>query len=265
MGKQITVVENRQICTNCNIEKDLNKFTKCKRYKSGFSSKCKECSSTIYKQRYRNVERSKNYYELHKDQIKKRAADWNRENRKNPKIKIPEIVDNIKIIDRNPLEKQCIHCKIIKKIEDFHKDYRIENNRGNVCKKCKYIQRLSDKRNSDPCYKLHSSVRIQIRQGLEKNKGKKQCSILLYLPYTFLELKEHLEKQWEYWMNWENYGPLSSKRKTWQIDHIYPQSLLPYDSMSHPNFIECWKLDNLRPLTAIENVKKGNKVCHMFS
>ena len=55
-------------------------------------------------------------------------------------------------------------------------------------------------------------------------------------------------------MSWENYGIY------WQIDHIYPQSLLPYDSMDHPNFLKCWSLDNLRPLEATENIRKGNKL-----
>ena len=54
-------------------------------------------------------------------------------------------------------------------------------------------------------------------------------------------------------MNWENYGE-------WHIDHIYPQSKLPYDSMEHPNFLKCWALDNLQPLWAEENRKKSNKV-----
>jgi len=54
-------------------------------------------------------------------------------------------------------------------------------------------------------------------------------------------------------MNWDNHGK-------WHLDHIYPQSLLPYDSMKHPNFQKCWALDNLHPLEATENISKGNKI-----
>jgi len=75
-----------------------------------------------------------------------------------------------------------------------------------------------------------------------------------HLPYTQEQLKEHLENQFDSKMTWDNYGTY------WHIDHIYPQSLLPYDSLEHPNFQKCWALENLRPLEAKANIKKGNKV-----
>ncbi len=47
---------------------------------------------------------------------------------------------------------------------------------------------------------------------------------------------------------------------TWQIDHIVPQSRLPYDSMDHPNFKKSWTLGNLRPLSSKDNLFKSNKL-----
>jgi 5-methylcytosine-specific restriction endonuclease McrA len=73
------------------------------------------------------------------------------------------------------------------------------------------------------------------------------------MPYTPEQLKEHLESQFEDWMTWDNYGE-------WHVDHIHPQSLLPYDSMDHPNFQKCWALENLQPLEARENIIKSNKI-----
>ena len=55
-------------------------------------------------------------------------------------------------------------------------------------------------------------------------------------------------------MSWENYGSY------WQINHIYPQSKLPYTSMEEENFKICWALSNLRPLEKITNIRKGNKI-----
>lgn len=77
----------------------------------------------------------------------------------------------------------------------------------------------------------------------------------------------HLEKQFELWMNWENYGIYrasvwndeNTDTWTWHIDHIIPQSLLPYTSMKDDNFKKCWALDNLRPLSAKRNILDGNK------
>jgi hypothetical protein len=96
---------------------------------------------------------------------------------------------------------------------------------------------------------------------LKRNKGSKQGeSILKYLPYSMDELKLHLESQFEDWMNWDNWGVVSLTKKTWQIDHIIPQSKLLYDRMDHPNFFKCWSLDNLRPLEAFANIKKKNNL-----
>ena len=61
-------------------------------------------------------------------------------------------------------------------------------------------------------------------------------------------------------MSWNNYGKYSSNNETWNIDHIIPQSLLPYSSMEEENFKKCWDLSNLRPLKSIENIRKSNKL-----
>lgn len=121
------------------------------------------------------------------------------------------------------------------------------------------------KRNTDPIFKLRGNVSNKICFYLKLNDSSKNGkSILKFLPYTISELRTHIESQWlisgNEWMNWDNYGKISSIRKTWHIDHIIPQSLLPYDSMEHPNFQKCWALSNLRPLEAFENIRKSNKL-----
>lgn len=66
-------------------------------------------------------------------------------------------------------------------------------------------------------------------------------------------------------MNWENYGKYRSNvwndndqsTWTWNIDHIIPQSDLPYASMEDNNFQVCWALKNLRPYSSKQNVLDG--------
>ena len=92
-------------------------------------------------------------------------------------------------------------------------------------------------------------------------------SIINFLPYTIQQLKDHLEKQFEPWMNWNNYGIYYTNlwndndpsTWVWSIDHIIPQSKLPYTSMEDDNFKKCWALDNLRPYSAKQNIIDGNK------
>ena len=79
------------------------------------------------------------------------------------------------------------------------------------------------------------------------------------------ELKEHLEAQFEPWMNWSNWGRYHKNKWndndpatwTWQLDHIIPQYKLPYISMGDDNFKKCWALSNLRPHSAKQNLLDG--------
>ena len=66
------------------------------------------------------------------------------------------------------------------------------------------------------------------------------------------------------WKNWAVYNPKTwnnndSKTWTWNIDHIIPQSDLPYTSMSDVNFNKCWSLSNLRPYSSKQNILDGNR------
>lgn len=110
----------------------------------------------------------------------------------------------------------------------------------------------SSRKTNDPAFKLRKNCSRLINIAFKGNKN--NLSILDYLPYTMNELKKHLERQFDGKMNWNNYGSY------WHIDHIYPQSLLPYISMEDDNFKRCWALDNLQPLEAVANIKKSNKV-----
>lgn len=105
---------------------------------------------------------------------------------------------------------------------------------------------------SNIIFKLHVNCSSSIYQAMKSAKN--GSSILKFLPYTMEELKIHIENQFDNKMNWNNYGSY------WQIDHIYPQSLLPYSSMTDENFVKCWSLSNLRSLEASANRKKFNKI-----
>jgi len=45
----------------------------------------------------------------------------------------------------------------------------------------------------------------------------------------------------------------------WQIDHIVPQYNFVIRSLRDENFIDCWALCNIRPLSSKENAKKHIK------
>lgn len=133
---------------------------------------------------------------------------------------------------------------------------------------------------TDPTYRLRHYVAGTIREVLKGKKGGK--ATWEHLPYTPLELKEHIENLFEPWMTWDNHGKYNPKTWddndqstwTWQLDHIEPQSKFPYKSMKSKLFKECWALSNLRPLSAKQNIidggrqtrhRKGKKIMKPFA
>lgn len=126
--------------------------------------------------------------------------------------------------------------------------------------------RERDRKKEDPFYKLYNLVRSVVKIAIKRNKGTKSGkSTLKYLEYSIEELKKYLESLFEPWMSWENHGKYDPNiwdnndqpTWTWQLDHIIPQSDLPYTSMEDDNFKKCWALENLRPYSAKQNVIDG--------
>ena len=117
-----------------------------------------------------------------------------------------------------------------------------------------------EKYHTDSCYKLRKNVSKSIRDSLKGGKGGQ--SFLPYVDWTIEELREHLESQFEPWMTWENHGVYHPTEERWHIDHVMPQSVLleGVETMDHPKFRECWALENLQPLLALDNLLKGSKI-----
>jgi hypothetical protein len=231
---------NEEYYKKCNVcEKSLhfttNNFPIEKRNKAGLSGTCINCTAIIRKNRDEKI----------KNTIK-------------PKLSY----------------LTCSVCKIKKpaNTDYFHKHSRSLTGYKNSCKECRkiethkyhisshYKQKMKNKRLTDLSWKLRKNISTAICNGLKKQKSKKEFSCFFYLGYSINELKIHLESQFEPWMNWDNWGQISSEKRTWNIDHIYPQSKLPYDNMEHPNFKKCWSLNNLRPICSYENVIKKDKI-----
>jgi hypothetical protein len=126
--------------------------------------------------------------------------------------------------------------------------------------------RTKERKHLDPVFKIRCSVSKTIWRMLKiQNSSKGRKSSLQYLSYTIDELKAHLESLFEPWMTWENWGIYNAKSWDdndpttwkWNIDHIIPQSDLPYTTMTDENFQKCWDLSNLRPLSAKQNHTDG--------
>lgn len=253
-----------KICIVCGNEKDIEEFLL--RTDSGTRRRsCKKCYNNkvaTYKQVNKNIISLKNkeYRSENKEYLKlyrKRYHEENKEYENTRNVKYAnshekQIADYQKLYRNNNKEK----------IAEYDKEYR-KNNREKInLKNREYSKR---RKLIDPSFKLRSRFSTSIWISLKTvGSGKNGSSILKYLPYTIGKLKQHLESQFESWMTWSNWGRFSKSWKdedpstwTWQIDHIIPQSDLPYTSMEDDNFKKCWALENLRPLSSKQNLIDG--------
>ena len=119
----------------------------------------------------------------------------------------------------------------------------------------------------DPVFKLRKRISGDVWKMLKTNNSSKNNSVIKYLPYTMQELKNHIEKQFEPWMTWNNWGPYrkswddnDQSTWTWNIDHIIPHHIFRYTSMEDVSFQECWALSNLRPLSSKLNLQKNGRL-----
>lgn len=216
--------KDNKYCPKCDTVKprDAKHFHKQSSRPDGLNAWCKECI------RERNNSKKNRKY----------VKEWRKQNP--DKVKVSN--DKQKENRRQWREDNVEHIKEWKdKTRERRNAYQRE-----------YRKRRKEQ---DPAYKLRANMGSSICMALKRWNGSKgDTSYLEHLPYTMKELVEHLESQFDDTMTWENYGSY------WHIDHVYPQSLLPYETMEEENFQRCWALENLQPLEAIENMKKSNKI-----
>ena len=262
-----------KICPKCNNEssKFYSKATCyiCRKfYLKAYQAQNKE-KIRKYKKQYREKNKNnikikkKKYAEKNKDHIRNYRSLYYKKNKKHLlKGKKKYYKHNRKKILK---QRKTYYLKNIQYVKKYHKKYYNANQKSIIARNNKY-QKKQYKNN--PIFKLRNNISLLIRLALkEQNNSKNSESIKNFLPYTIEELKRHIESQFEKWMSWNNWG--SYKKNIWKddnmatwvwnIDHIIPQSKLPYDSMNHPNFYRCWALDNLRPISAKLNIIKSNK------
>ena len=149
--------------------------------------------------------------------------------------------------DASGRSSRCVPCNKLNQ-----KPKKWNNKKESPDKKLRRIFGVTIKRHLSRIKKTYVSDLTQgyIWQKLEENCG-----------YDEKKLVEHIESQFTPEMNWDNYGQLgtsiSRDKFCWNIDHIKPKSSFRYETLNDKEFIECWSLDNLRPLDARINAIKG--------
>lgn len=237
--------DDMQTCKKCGIEKPLDEFHKDKSRLLGVTSICKPCAIAKSKawlelNKAKHKDTCKAYREKHKERLLKTHKEW-AENNAN-KIKQHKAKwkrNNPDAVRRHAREA---YYRNLDSVKARKKKYLAENKDK--------INAYAKKRREAVDIKLNTYIGNGIRQSMQ---GKKQGTKWLEIVgYSVKDLREHLESLFVDGMSWENYGE-------WHIDHIRPIASFDFSDAPFNTAKECWRLENLQPLWAIDNLRKGAK------
>lgn len=267
-----------RVCTKCHTAKPSEAYYKCNRVADGCMSRCKNCFNTDAKERRRkNIEKykqkSKSYYLNNKPKI-----DEKRRIKLEAK-RIAEGKPSRKILTK---EESLLNLKAYQKAyreankeksREYKRLYQIKNREAIAEKKRKYIQENAERRKEylqnylprrrklrelrsdfDPFYRLVTNLRGRITTAfkLKQGWGKRGTSQQI-LGADYHTVKAHLESQFHFDMDWDNYGATSD---CWCIDHRIPLS----SAKTEEEVRKLCHYTNLQPLWVPDNLSKNNKM-----
>ncbi len=214
-----------KICTKCNIDKDIDSYSKHRNKKFG-NSWCKHCVRDY----------NKIYCSENKERIKAKRIGYYNSYYQNNKEKVAK--KNRAWYENNP---------------SYNKEYAERNASRLKKQKQKYCSENREKINKQKLARKHSDSLVK----LLINRRSRRNAILKYKYQTTKEAlgcsvlfwREHLEIRFSADMTWENYGTY------WHLDEIIPCSAW---NLTDP--IEqkaCFHYMNSQPLEKFFNLSKG--------
>ena len=240
-----------RICTKCDIEKSLDKYSKSKKNKLGLRAQCKECDRNYRLDNSKSIKDYQKKYSLeNRENSIKYLKNYRVENRKYLKEKAK--YNRIRDVDIIKLRSKKYYKENKKKLLEKSKKYYKENKKEIVEKGRIYRK---EKRNNDPLFKLECNIRRLILHSFSKNITEKSLKTKKILGCSIQYFKNHLESKFEPWMNWQNRGLFNGKNNYgWDLDHIVPIS----SAKTKEELIKLNHYSNFQPLCGYINrcVKK---------
>jgi hypothetical protein len=101
------------------------------------------------------------------------------------------------------------------------------------------------KKETDPVFKLKERCRTIIGNSIRRNGYTKKSRTHEILGCSYEDFKNHIELQFQTWMNWDNYGLYNGELNYgWDIDHIVPCA----SAKTEEELLKLNHYTNLRPL-----------------
>lgn len=154
------------------------------------------------------------WLEANKERVKETRKIYNEKNKK-------RINEKRKLWRSNNTDKMKVYRK-----NDITKAIKKRYNEKNKEKIKEYSKKYNKERKAkDPLYKLTTGLRTRISMLIKQNGFKRTSKTQTILGCSFIDFKQHLEQQFQSWMNWDNYGLYNgTEGYGWDIDHIIPLS-----------------------------------------
>lgn len=106
---------------------------------------------------------------------------------------------------------------------------------------------------SDPQFALMHKLRARVRVFLRRSGSAKSGSVSELIGCDAPALRAHIESQFLPDMTWDNWSVSG-----WHVDHIRPLS--SFDLTDPMQLAAACHYTNLRPMWAVDNIKKGAKI-----
>ena len=199
--------------------------------------------------------RHKEYYQENKERIQQNTKLWEEENKEKRKAqnKKWELENKEKRKEQNKKwelenkekikeQKKEWYQKNKEKIKEQKKEWRQKN-------KEKMKEQNKKKYKTDSLFKLKCTCRNRTYDAFKSKGYKKTSRTHELLGADYETVMNHIEKQFEDWMTWDNHGE-------WHIDHIVPLRL----AESEEEMKVLCHYSNLQPLSAFDNISKGGSI-----
>lgn len=229
-------------CSKCKSDKEFSEFYKSKRHKDNCYPSCKQCETDRTLKYYENnrerqLEKKKEYYLENHELMLEKKRKYDIENREEVNRKAKERYHKNIEYARNYYKEN--KEEMLRKNKEW-----IKNNKERHRELCNKAMKLFAEKNPHVL-----SWRRLLYRTLYTFDIKKTGRTVELLGYSPDELKSHMESLFEDGMSWSNHGE-------WHIDHIFPLSKFNKETP----ICEVNSLSNLKPMWAIDNLRKGNRI-----
>jgi hypothetical protein len=240
-------------CPRCNRDLPATNefFSKQNSNWDGLAGWCKECMKAYHKERWQDPEVRKRHNERAKERRAENPDPFREKGRK----------CYLKHIEERRAAARTYHWEHRdEKLAYFRQWYADPANHERHAQKSREwaqthkeeLRAYQRERSKQPLQRLNDQMSRYINRSLKEGKRGHHWEDLV--GYTLEDLVEHIGKQLEPGMTWENRGSV------WHIDHIIPKSAFHFESYNDPEFKKCWALSNLQPLWAHDNLSKNKKL-----